>query len=263
MKHLIVIAFLCLAAGCTAVTSKLAGVASTTASKLYSADDLITPAQANSIRKHYFLPDCTASANRQDRKSCEARYEVADPALADSTWINPKFNQQFDAAADAQKKVLRNDMIEDLIVLSNHDFHQYIVLLYASKSSVETWFDLSTTALSGTAALATGGATPRILSGVASFLGGARTSIDKNTFADQSIQSIINTMDSNRLTKQAAILKHRDDSLDAYSLHQAASDLLDMHAEGNIVKALNSLVQTTGSAQVQAKLDLADIKTAH
>ncbi len=264
MKKLPVVLFLCLgAAGCSSVTSKLVGVATTSASKVYSADDLLTASQATSIRKHYFHPDCAATSSRQDRKSCEAKYDIADPELADTTWLNGKFTQKFDAATDAQKKALRNDMIEDLIVLSNHDFHQYILLLYASKASVDTWFDLSTTALSGTAALATGGATPRILSGIASFLGGARTSIDKNTFADQSIQSIINTMDSNRLTKQVAILKHKDESLDTYSLHQAASDLIDMHGEGNIVKALNSLVQTTGTAQVNAKLDLADLKQAH
>jgi hypothetical protein len=239
---------------CAFVGSRLSAPGRTAAATVYSAEDLITNQEADAIRRKYFVPDCSRENDKVAMQECLKKYASSDSVLAQLDWLNPAFVEYFNSLDATEQKSARNDMIDDLLILSDHEFHGYIAEIYLSKAGTEIGFDAYTTLLSGTAALTTGGATPHILSGLAAFLTGTRTSIDKNVFAEQTAQSLINTMDTNRLIIERAILDKKDKPIGEYSLRDAALDLVEMHQEGSIVAAVKSLLAKTSEQQAVAEL---------
>jgi hypothetical protein len=219
-----------------------------------SSDAMISDKQAQAIHDRYFMPDCE-TMQKKVRERC--RQEYAGYSSKNSSYLNPEFLKQVDSpVAPHDSQSLRNDMIDQLILLSDHNFSEYMIYLTATSSTFESGADIASTLLSTTATIATGGATPRILSGVSAFITGTRATIDRNFLANQSIPILINTMNASRSTMKTDILKGKLKPIAEYSIDTAASDVQAMDRQGNLVVALSSLLGKTGKDAADAQVGL-------
>ncbi|WP_157936215.1 hypothetical protein, partial [Shewanella sp. 10N.286.51.B7] len=206
----------------------------------YSYNSLISSSQAQAISNKYFVN--TSEPNNKDNHQEE--------------WLNKKILDDFEQLDETEKMVFRNDMIDELIILSDYSFNEYKTIVYTSKKAFDFSVDTYSLLLTGTASLATGGSTANILSGVATLVTGVRSSFNETVLSENTVDLIVTTMEGNRLTGKVLILKSKDLDINKYSLRTALRDILEMHQQGNIVVALTSLKNYSSKRHIKAEDDI-------
>ena len=212
-------------------------------------EDPMTDDEALATFERYFLPDCAVKP-KSERSKCMAIIE--DARISDSGSFNPTFFNKFkNSDSDAQVK-LRDLMIQEMIRASDRLFLGYRVYLSASRATFDSGASVIATALSTTASIATGGVTPRILSGVSALTTGAQATIEKNYLASQSTSALVSTMNANRTTRQIAILQKKGASIARYDLQAAANDIIDMNRQGSLIAAIDAVQSTAATSESNA-----------
>lgn len=221
---------------------------------IYANKEFISADQAVLITKKYFNFIENPESNmvsKNDKKTDNSQLQ---------DWISPEFIKLYNESSDVNKMALRNDMIDDIIILSDYYFQKYRTNTFALRKSTDMTFDTYSSILSSTAALTTGGMTPNILSGIAGLFTGMKNNYNKAMFAEQTAESVINIMQANRLNKQAEIIEKKSNPISQYTMRSAFRDLLDMHQEGSLISAVTSLQKTTGDMELKAKNNLKTVK---
>ena len=208
----------------------------------YFSDNLLTKEQSQKIAA-YYLVKLTPS---------DPDYTQENASVILSDGFEKKYN-----SAGNNKKTLRNVMIDDLISLSNYRYQNYVKRLTFSQNSVEFSANFFATAVSGVGALATGGSTPNILSGISAFITGTKDSYQEIMFGNKAIEAIINSMTAERNKLQLEILKKKVKSADDYPVSTVLREILDMHNSGDVMVALNKILQDTSEEVKNSKANLA------
>ena len=144
-------------------------------------------------------------------------------------------------------KRLRDEVIYDLMTLSDYLYDEYKWKIFRNKSMFDAGAKIIDLALTGTAAAFGGEATKTSLSAAATFLSGSKETIDKNFFAQQTVTTIIVVMDGNRAKVKARLIKSLEQQANEYTLVQGLKDIQEYHGAGSMLDAIISLGREAGS----------------
>lgn len=146
----------------------------------------------------------------------------------------------------------RNGIMEDLIFLVDVNYHQFESQLYLGRASFDTATDLAIIGLGAAGALVDATGTQAILAAISGGIGGARVSINKNFFREQSANALISTMRATRKSKLNFMRGAESLSISDYPMSRALVDIGDYYNAGTIVGAFGSIVSEAGKKEQDA-----------
>lgn len=146
----------------------------------------------------------------------------------------------------------RNGIMEDLIYLVDVNYQQFESQLYLGRASFDTATDLAIVGLGAAGALVDATGTQALLAAISGGIGGARASISKNFFREQSATALISTMRATRKSKLDLMRGAESLSIPDYPMSRALADINDYYNAGTIVGALGSIVSEAGKKEQAA-----------
>lgn len=150
----------------------------------------------------------------------------------------------------------RNQIMDDLIYLIDVNYHQFESEFFISRASFNTTTDLAILGLGGAGALVDSSGTQAILAAISGGIGGARVSINKNFFREQSANALISTMRATRKAKLNFLRDAQTLSLSDYPISRALGDIVDYYNAGTIVGALESITSEAGKKEQTAAAEI-------
>jgi len=156
------------------------------------------------------------------------------------------FKNQYESASGlAAKKDLRNEMIDELLILADIKYSRYRSDLVTRRKIIDFSSDYYSSLFSGTAALTTGGMTPQILSGISAFVSGTRDSLEKRVYASQTADALTSIMDKRRAMCRKMIEEKRNKrDVDIYSPLAAVSDIMLMQEQSKMEVTISTFADT-------------------
>lgn len=156
------------------------------------------------------------------------------------------FKNEYDNASGlAAKKDLRNEMIDELLILADIKYSRYRSDLVTRRKIIDFSSDYYSSLFSGTAALTTGGMTPQILSGISAFFSGTRDSLEKRVYASQTADALTSIMDKRRAMCRKMIEDKRNKrDVDIYSPLAAVSDIMLMQEQSKMEVTISTFADT-------------------
>lgn len=197
------------------------------------------------IQKYYFIDKKDIKKEKSEKLEKDLKTKKGDieyEYFAVSRWLDKDFLSKYDSAPDEKaKRIIRNNMIDDLILLSDLLYEQYKHRLNWGKTLGNFVIDITSIALTGTATITGHTDTKDLLTGLSTIVQGAGLSINKNLYYEQTMATLINVMDTNRLKKKALLLKFKDKDIIEISLQRSLSVIFEYHHAGSAVNALATL----------------------
>lgn len=157
-----------------------------------------------------------------------------------------------DKITAVKTKEERNVVIEDLIYLIDVNYQQFESELFFGRATFDTFTDLAILGLGAAGGLIEPAGTKAILAVVSGGIGGARASIDKNFFREQSANALISTMRASRKKKLNFIRDAQTLKISDYPMSRALGDIIDYYNAGTIVGALGSIISEAGQKEQKA-----------
>jgi hypothetical protein len=172
----------------------------------------------------------------------------------------------YNAANGEAKKLARNDVLNDLLWLADDYYGQLTNQLHTNNAWRETLFDATKLGLSAAGSVAGGTELKAILAATSTGVQGLSTSIDKNFYAQQSVEAIIATMDSQRAEDKkllvAGMTQSADQTATPYPLSQGLVDVQKYALDSTLTRALIALSQKAGDAANKSTLELSKMQLA-
>ncbi len=144
---------------------------------------------------------------------------------------------------------LRNRTMEDLIFLIDGNYHQFENELYRGRALFDTATDLAIIGLGAAGALVAVTGTQAILAAISGGIGGARVSINKNFFREQSTNALISTMRASRKAKLKLMRDAQLLSVKDYPMSRALVDIAEYYNSGTIIGAFESIISEAGQKE--------------
>jgi hypothetical protein len=145
----------------------------------------------------------------------------------------------------------RNRVVDELVWTIDNDFQNYVESLYASGALFDTITDLVILGAASASTVAGGEGAKTILSAVAAGVTGARSTINKNFFAEQSKVALISKMKEMRARTLLRIEEGKRTPISVYPMSQAMVDLQAYYFAGNILSALQDITREAGEGLTQ------------
>jgi hypothetical protein len=156
-------------------------------------------------------------------------------------------------------KVLRDGIINELILIADHNYHAYEGGMTAGRAKNNFYTGALRTSLETAGALITVADTTRVLAGLAAFTGTLHESADKEFFFDNTIDALIIQMRADRTEELVNLLKGRKATYDNYSIETAIGDITNYYRAGTLSSAIVSISKSASAAEnlAQTKVDAA------
>lgn len=200
----------------------------------------------------FLLSGCVRRYNAAVVKNNPYRVSIRQDLQGD--WLNTyRLMPQGTAAEQSAKKDRRNQIISELVWLSDDAYYQWEPAFYTSGATVATFFDFASLGLTGGSAVAN---SPKVLGAMATGIQGANGSITKNFFDQQSRSVIVQKM---RQLREAALVRieaGEDKPVADYSLDQGIVDVQNYYYSGTVTGALQGLASATANQSTENKKDL-------
>lgn len=148
----------------------------------------------------------------------------------------------------------RNQIVEDLIYLINVNYTKFEGELSLSRASFDTSADLAIIGLGAAGSLISVTSTQALLAAISGGISGARVSINKNFFYEQSTTGLVSTMRASRKKKLELIRNAKALPLADYPMSQALGDTTDYYNAGTIVGALQTIIKEAGEKEKTADI---------
>ena len=190
-----------------------------------------------------------------------------DPApggKTNGTYTLAAFNTDFGAYTDATNPPLpprepaaataRNKMVYGVMAEIDYVYHNYEIALFMNEGSFKVATDVLQLGLGMASTITNGERSKTVLSAVLTGFTGTTLSIDKNFFKQQTVQSLISSMQAGRDRTKATIIRRLIEPATSYPFQAARSDLAAYFFAGTLPGALQQLNQTAAAAaEVQRK----------
>lgn len=148
-------------------------------------------------------------------------------------------------------KATRNLVIDQAVFTIDNSFQRYVESLYASGALFDTMADLAVLGAASASTVAGGEGAKTILSAIAAGVSGARSTINKNYFAEQSKVALISKMKEMRARTLLRIEEGKRTPISVYPMSQAMVDLQAYYFAGNILSALQDITREAGEGLTQ------------
>lgn len=184
---------------------------------------------------------------------------IAKYSGAASTWQAPYNN----AANPDAKKQARNDILNDLMWLADDYYGQLTNQLHNNNAWRQTLFDAAKLGLSAAGSVAGDAELKAILAATSTGIQGLNTSIDKNFYAQQSVDAIIAAMDSQRADDKKLLVTGMGQFADqspAYPLSQGLLDAQKYALDSTLTHALIALSQKAAAAANTSRTELTSLQ---
>lgn len=155
----------------------------------------------------------------------------------------------------------RNEIMNGLILLIDHNFARSEKSLYSRKSWADFGGSVAATGLSTAATLTGAEGVKTTLSALVTAIGSTKTSFDKDILQGQSILAIVTQMHKLRAQKILEIRKAMRTGVGEYPLSYGLVDLLEYHNSGTFVVALQSMTEDAAAQKKDAEIGLKALKT--
>jgi hypothetical protein len=162
-------------------------------------------------------------------------------------------------ADNAQRKV-RNQILTDLKTTIDYNYHQFEDNLRNDRSVQELGADLATLGLTAASTVMGGAETKTILSAIATGVVGVNSSIDKDFFANNTVQALQLQMRAARAQAEINLRTGMTNSIVNYPLQSGIGDIVSYYYAGSLNDALIGIVQSSGSS---AQTNQAKAATIH
>lgn len=153
---------------------------------------------------------------------------------------------QLDSILNPASPEERNKTLEELKFLVDINYQKFESSLTSDKAYFETVTDLGIMGLGAAGTLGTGEATKAILAAISAGVAGARTSINKNFFQEQSVHVLRAKMKAGRERRGEIMRRAMTLSLGEYPIARGLSDLADYYRSGTLVGAFDDLAADAG-----------------
>lgn len=161
---------------------------------------------------------------------------------------------------DATAKKKRNELIEDALPYIDVAYEDFITSLATGRDRINFIADVVELSTSAAVGITKGERPIQILGIVLTAFRGGRRSADLNFYKDQTTPILINKMDGNRARVLATILTREKDSVDAYPIGTAISDIVAYYNAGTLVRAFTELQKDTADQTKQLENNLQVLK---
>lgn len=181
------------------------------------------------------------------------------------TALSDHFNGSNPAAkAEALRKAqfIRDQSVADLLILSDFVYNAEKDQLFKGKGTVDTGFKVLDLAITGTAASFGSTSTKSALAAAATFLTGSKLAMDENFYANQTLATLITTMDGARAEARALLEKKLQLPADQFGLPAAIQEIRTYHRAGSLIDAVIALGQTAASQAETKKQALKSVQEA-
>ena len=165
-----------------------------------------------------------------------------------------KLSEYYDNKEETVKKEFRNNFINARIYLYDLIFEDLQHDVAREQVLFEIGTDWSQLALSGATAVVPIKETKTVLSAIATGIGGAKGSVDKNLFYKKTMEVLLVKMKANRaeiLTDIQRKMKELD--TEVYPITAAMLDLESYYRAGTLPQALISIIETSGETIKESK----------
>jgi hypothetical protein len=163
----------------------------------------------------------------------------------------------YNAAADEPgRKEIRNAILNDLLLMIDHNYDDFEDNLRNDKSTQEWIADLATLGLTAASTVVGGAETKTILSAIATGVVGVNTSLDKEFFQNNTVQALQLQMRAQRATVEAKLDAGMSASTTDYPLQNGVRDVMAYYHAGSVTEALIQLVQNAGDNNSAAQAAL-------
>ena len=176
------------------------------------------------------------------------------------SWLAHIDTCQVSGKDDAQCKILRNTIINELILISDHNYHKYEGGMLAGRAKNNFYTGALRTSLETAGALITVASSTKILSGLAALTGTLQESADKEFFFDNTIDALIIQMRADRTFSLVPLYDGRKKSYDDYSLEVAIGDITNYYRAGTLASAIVSISKSASESQKKAETELKRVK---
>lgn len=153
-------------------------------------------------------------------------------------------------------KYARNQLINELTLLINDNYAEYERSFYSNNAFANTASDLVVLGLSSAATVVGGEGVKTALAAAITGLSGAKMTVSKEFFAEQSRIALIAKMRALRMTKLAEIEENKKKPITEYPLSRALIDVQDFAEAGTLVSGLQGLVEQSSASLGKARDDL-------
>jgi len=158
-------------------------------------------------------------------------------------------------------KAERNEIMNDLILLIDHNFARSEKSLYSHKAWADFGGSVTATGLSTAATLTGAAGVKTTLSALVTAIEATKTSFGKDILQGQSILAVVTQMHKLRAHKLLDIRQSMDLDTDKYPLSYGLIDLFEYHSDGTFVVALQSMTEDAAAQKKEADTQLKVIKT--
>ncbi len=185
---------------------------------------------------------------------------IAKYSKPSSTW-----EQQYDAASGEAKKRARNDILDELMWLADDYYGQMTMELRNNNAWRQTLFDAAKLGLGAAGSVVGDAELKAILAATGTAVQGLNSSIDKNFYAQQSVEAIVAAMDSQRAEDKKLLvagIAQFADQTPPYPLSQGLLDVQKYALDTTLSHALIALSQKAAAAAVKSTTELSNMQLA-
>lgn len=174
-----------------------------------------------------------------------------------------QYNDPVNANNPIERQRIRNDLINGRIALIDIHFNDFLQNLHEEGIGLNVFADAIVIGLGAAGALVSGGAS-QVLSGATAAVVGAKESVDKNAFFDQTMPALMTKMIAQRKTVLVGIRDGLLNKTDAqYPLAQGLAELEGYYYAGTIPGAITGVVQSAGAEAASADKKLLETVSFH
>lgn len=173
----------------------------------------------------------------------------------------PNLLQQYNAMPQetdpqaAIKVARRNQILQELITLIDQNYDVFEGRYYGSDASINFTGDVINLGLTGVSSVTGTAHLKSVLSAIATGTTGIKTSYLKNFYDQQTRTAVVQKMRSLRATELATLQdpSHMKAGVNTYSLEAGLADIAVYYNAGTIIGALQSIAESAGKEQAEAK----------
>lgn len=157
----------------------------------------------------------------------------------------------------------RNEIIAASIALIDLNYNKFIAETSSAKQAFDFTTDMGELGVNLATAAVGSASTKTILGAVSAGLTGARISINKNFFYEETVPVLVSAMNAARKKALESIERGLGKSAEEYSLPRTIADLQSYYFAGTFMGALQAIQQDAATKEKKATEDIEAIRTAN
>ena len=165
---------------------------------------------------------------------------------------------EYDAAAD--KRLQRDIIINNLLSIADDNYRKFRDDLQSSRVTWYSVFDIITLGLTGTASVTGAKLTKSYLSALATFSTGTKSALDKNIFAEKSVATILNAIETGRSKISTQIFSGLQKDVSAFTLEEGLRLVKEYNDTASVIYAITQLSIDSGAKADKAQQEAAKAK---